>query len=824
VAAFQAADASDTDAPDPTLFGPEAPRVKGGIDLAGDDYNANFRAASYQPIPHPDPDPLDCYGHGTLVAGTAVGAGVLADGSTYAGPYNAGTVSSHSWTIGPGVAPEADIYPVRIFGCEGTTALIVDALEWSVNNDMDVVNLSLGSVFRSYQDPDAVAASNAAEAGVIVVGVSGNNGPNTYMPSSPASATGAISVAANDPVQGFAAANVTTPGGLVQAINANGIPVDGLSAPVTVLRDGAGDISLGCDPAEYVDVAGTIVVTRRGACGRVARAIFAEKAGAVGAVMVNNVDALPPFEGQITQNPDTGEAFTVTIPFLGVKASDGAALDAAHGATADLSDVTIQNPSYLSTATFSSAGPRSGDGSLKPDLTAPGVTITSARIGTGSGWVTDSGTSLATPMVAGAAALVRQANPSWGQVKYWKAAIVNTAEPDLVTDYSTRLNGAGFLQAQRAVKTQVVATSVDETPMLSYKFHELATNLNLNRVVRLRNFSDQAITFTVGRTREAGRPHTVSMSAKTIRVPARGQASLSVSLRVPVATVGDSTEFRDVSGLVTFTPRNGANHGIALTVPYYLVPRAVSNVRVNLNTTTLEKKGMAPATVSNQLSSVAGTADWYSWGIVDGAQPGHGPNDIRAAGVQSFPSEELLVFGLSTHKRWSNAAAHEYHVLIDVDGDGELDYIVVAADFGDIAGPGPDGRVGSFVFDLRTGEGSVYFLADAPTDSSSMALPVLFEQLCNPGSPCLSASSPRIAYSVEAYAYDSWDSPPGVATFNVFDPALSTGMFNVVPARKKVTQQVTLDRAEFAVTPSLGLMVMSHDNRTSAEVNLLRIR
>ena len=63
----------------PALFGPDAPRVKGGIDLVGDNYNADPTRAGYQPIPHPDPNPLDCNGHGSHVAGTAAGSGVLAE-------------------------------------------------------------------------------------------------------------------------------------------------------------------------------------------------------------------------------------------------------------------------------------------------------------------------------------------------------------------------------------------------------------------------------------------------------------------------------------------------------------------------------------------------------------------------------------------------------------------------------------------------------------------------------------------------------------------------------------------------------------------------
>ena len=82
--------------------------------------------------------------------------------------------------------------------------------------------------------------------------------------------------------------------------------------------------------------AGKIAVVNRGTCARVAKAIFGQQAGAAAVVMVNNATGLPPFEGPITSNPDTGEPFTVTIPFLGVRGlpatptSDGGRLRAAQ--------------------------------------------------------------------------------------------------------------------------------------------------------------------------------------------------------------------------------------------------------------------------------------------------------------------------------------------------------------------------------------------------------------------------------------------------------------------------------------------------------------
>src|SRR5256885_4148721 len=203
---YATAHTSETTPANPAWFGPSALRVKGGIDLVGDAYDAGAKLANGSPdiarrTPHPDPNPLDCNGHGSHVAGTAAGSGVLSNGHMYTGTYDANTLSANSWNVGPGVAPKADIYSVRVFGCQGSTDIVVEAIDWAVDNDMDVVNMSLGAAFGTADTPDAVASTNAAKAGIIVIASAGNSGGNPYIVGSPSTGEGAISVAANDPTQ-----------------------------------------------------------------------------------------------------------------------------------------------------------------------------------------------------------------------------------------------------------------------------------------------------------------------------------------------------------------------------------------------------------------------------------------------------------------------------------------------------------------------------------------------------------------------------------------------------------------------------------------------
>ncbi len=846
VEAFEAAAATSDQPASPKLFGKKAPRIKGGIDLVGDDYDADPGSPTYQPVPHPDPNPLDCNGHGSHVAGTTGGSGVLADGSTYKGKYDKKT-SKNSFRVGPGVAPKVDLYAVRVFGCEGSTDVVVPAIDWAVANGMDVINMSLGSSFGRGDDPDAVAASNAVGAGVVVVASAGNSGHNPYLTGSPGTGDGVIAVSAVDSSESFPGATVTVGGTVVEAINANGASLAGIG-DLTVVRlvdDPATseNEAIGCSAAAFtkagvVSGGNQLAVAERGTCARVAKAIFGQQAGAAAVLMVNTTDDLPPYEGMITSNPDDGTPYTVTIPFLGVRSSHSSVF--ASGATASLAAADISNPGFRGYASFTSGGPRSGDSAISPDVAAPGVSIASADVGSGSGAAILSGTSMAAPHVAGVAALTVQSHPKWSAPQV-AAAIVSTSDPGNVAGQSLTVGGVGLVDTAQAVATQVTATGDAfrttsgwaRESALSFGFQESALGFGGVKTITINNHGKKAVTYTVKSSpSEQSEKATVKLSHKKITVRGGGSAKLRVTVsaaakNVPTSLGEDQFSFYEISGDVVLTAK-----GSTLRVPYLLVPR--SNSKVSANASALfsakdkvfakknaAKKASKKLTLRNTLGALSADADVYTWGLTDKkdapkavADTGY---DLRAAGVQSFADgdDHLLVFAVNTHKRWSNAAGNEFDVVIDADGDGKPDWIVFSYDSGAVRAGSVNGVTEVFVQQVTTG--ALYasgFLAQAPTDSSTILLPVWASDVDVAG---------EFDYTVESYSLTSGgeDAFGKTATYDPTAPAISNGQYVTVPKRGTSSVTVDLDRKAYNAQKPLGSMVVVYDNQSGANEALL---
>src|SRR5256714_7754084 len=637
-------------------------KVVGGYDFVGDAYDE----ASSDPakrVPHPDPDPLDCNGHGSHTAGTAAGFGVLSNGNTYAGPYN-GTTYSNSFTVGPGVAPQASIYAYRVFGCSGSAsdAVIVAALNRAMTDGVDVVNMSLGSVFGRADAPDSVASNTLAENGIVVVASAGNSGANAYVTGSPAAASRALSVAAIDASSAtFPGATISlSTGSTITAQLSNG-PFQGDSGAalpsgplgVKVLKDASGNVSLGCNASDYTGVSGKLVVVLRGVCARVHKAILGQKAGAAAVAMINTGTGYPAFEGDITSDPDTGEQYHVTIAFFGVKGvlgttTDGDKLAAADGGTANsIVAATVANPGYQVAASFTSGGPRNVDSGMKPEVMAPGVSVKSTAMGTGNQGTRMSGTSMAAPMTTGLAALITQAHPTW-TAEAIKAAIINTADASSakVLSYNPRTAGAGVVQARRAVDTAAyVTTAADGSDTLSFGYQTFSAAGSETLPLTIHNTSAAPITYnlTVAASVPLGSSASVSPSSLTVAGGSTATANVTLTLSaaavagLPGAAVADFGAPQTARGLVVATPTTSGTGIYPLRVPYIFVPRGLSSITAGTRSTYTKTDSASTATVPLSNTGIhRGTADVYAWGINDAndVTGGEDSMDVRDVGGQ----------------------------------------------------------------------------------------------------------------------------------------------------------------------------------------------
>ncbi len=858
VAAWNAAKATSTAPANPALFGPAAPKVQGGFDFAGDAYNARNPAS----VPMPDPNPLDCNGHGSHTAGSLAGFGVLSTGSTFSGPYDASTITSHSWNVGPGVAPQADLFAYRVFGCAGSSQVVALAINRAVSDGVNVISMSLGSDLGGTTDPTSVAAQNAFNDGIAVVASAGNAGQNAYVVGSPSTANGVLSVAAVDgstPTLPGATLNLTSPGGAaqspVQAIDANGAALPSGTFKVKVLRNADGSVSLGCNKAEYAGTAGMVVVTTRGTCARVARAVFGDEAGDAAVVMINNAAGFPPFEGPITQNPDTGEQHKVTIPFLGVRnlAADKAALLAADGGTVSLASASVTNPGYKLAASFTSGGPRSPDSAPKPDVSAPGVSVGSAGMGTGNLAAFMSGTSMACPMTAGIAALVKQAHPTWTGAQI-KAAIMNTADPTaghIAAGYSVRIEGTGVVQAQRAVNSTVIATTSDALDSIAFGYVPGSADYAAQKTFSLTNYGTTAATYNLSAVPNGSlRGAAIGVTPGTVSIAAGATADVKVSLTMSAAAFAalpsDDTFAVGPGGVVTVrgtivaAPATGdpADHQ-TLRVPFMLVPRGLSNVRAgapsdfsNITPVSSTFTGTPGNTISATLPLTntgihAGTADLFTWGISEPMDNGR-PNDVRDVGVQVVPGKALgstaadrgLVFLVNTWGQAANQSVNEFDIPVDTNGDGVPDFVIVGADLGAVLTGSINGVFASFTINARTHAIVDAFLADAPMNGSTVELPALASDLglSQRANGVGTVKKEGITYRVVARSLKpgGFTDVTGSASINPFSPSVSSGDFATLAPGAATSFALTVDTDQQKAQPALGWLVASIDDANGA--------
>ncbi|MGN6613350.1 MAG: Ig-like domain repeat protein, partial [Angustibacter sp.] len=479
------------------------------------------------------------------------------------------------------------------------------------------VNLSLGGDFASPDAPAAVATNNLSPRGTMVGGAAGNAGDVSDVAGSPGNAARVIGVAASDdPVDVLDGLKIDAPAGLETTANAEGA-VDNVfaaeesvaypwatgagvtNAPVVKIgswskEPGTGNNTDGCD-AISVDLTGKILLTNWHdadfRCGSKDRAVNAEAAGAVGVLYGEDVAR---FSGGFTGSE--------TLPAMGVTSKATKAISAALDAKTEVrvtmthaahNTVQLTTPSAKDqVADFSSRGFGTAH-NLKPDVSAPGVSVFSTDVGTGFNGVSESGTSMATPHVAGVAALVRKAHPTWS-VEQVKAAIMNTAGADVKLGsrvVGPARAGAGRVQVDRAVTTPTLAYVKDDSGVVSLSWGDVpvARDTTLTKTLRVVNAGSSARSYSVAYKGIVTTPGVkVSVSPSTFTLAGHHGTEVRVRVSITAAALehtldptmnaedGLRSYFSDFSGRVEVTTSGVPG---ASRVPLYVAPHPASTMR-----------------------------------------------------------------------------------------------------------------------------------------------------------------------------------------------------------------------------------------------------
>lgn len=600
-------------------------KVVGGFDFAGDAYTGSN-------TPVPDPDPMDCNGHGSHVAGTAAGLGVVdATDTTFPGPYDT-AVPFGTLSVGPGTAPEADLYALRVFGCGGSTNLTVLAIEWAMdpNDDsdlsdhLDVINMSLGSANGSVSNPSTVASENAALIGVIVVTSAGNSGDTYFITGAPGVAGRAISVAnVADSGIGGSSLLINSPPAIVGNYPAlpanftNNPPTpappapNGETANIVLVDDGVvggGTLNDGCDTpfANAAAVTGNIALIDRGLCGFEIKVRNAQLNGAIAAIIVNNVADDPAL---ISMGCTTvgGCSPAITIPSVFVSQATGLAIKGQAppvNGTLNGPAQGVHSADVISASSSRGSRRASSPIRLKPDVAAPGTSITSAQTGitcttagagcivpNGTGFIpggaplTISGTSMAAPHIAGIMALLRQLHPDW-DVEELKALVMNNALHEVSfgalgsgPHVGIARAGAGRTDVELTAPQQVTAFNDDEYGLVSA------------------SFAHRDIV-------------TTGTEVKTVRVVNHGATAQTYDIAVELPENADSTPVNDAPG-VEFSIVEGQT---SVTVP----PGGTATIDVQMDATAADMDHVREASVSPTQASSLGNLV-RSWLTEEGA-------------------------------------------------------------------------------------------------------------------------------------------------------------------------------------------------------------
>ncbi len=491
------------------------------------------------------------------------------------GTHVAGTIASNPKNdveyAMTGVAPNVELHAYRVLGHYGSglDSWVIAGIERAIEDGMDVINLSLGNSSNSSLNATSVAINNAALQGVVPVVAGGNAGPNPGTLGSPGSSPLAITVGASDVPTDIPTVKTSLGDISVQnTLMGCGFGKDYLKVMDKEFE--VVDVGIGTEE-DYSDkeVNGKVALISRGTISFDEKIRRAHEKGAVAVLIYNNEDGEIPFF--------LGESYGYVPTFKMLK-GDGEKLQdklkTDPTIKLNLSDLHSNMTTGDVLADFSSRGPVNNNFDIKPDVVAPGVStfstvpeyINSPKEGIdySSAYASLSGTSMATPHVAGVAALLLQSHPDY-TVADVKAALMNTADPLKGRMYNVNEVGAGRVDAYEAVhnttlfEVQNKTTTLDENG-LKIEIDDISGSIPFGSVAQSSETQNRKTSISIKNLSSELETYHTRVEFLTIDGVSKDAEKSGVTLKLPSTIEVNGNESKNINVEITI-PAN-AEFGI----------------------------------------------------------------------------------------------------------------------------------------------------------------------------------------------------------------------------------------------------------------------
>ncbi|HNR21574.1 MAG TPA: S8 family serine peptidase [Steroidobacteraceae bacterium] len=791
-----------------------------------------------------DDDPIDFQGHGTHVADII--GGLSADG------------------LHKGVAPDVKLIAAKVCSSVSTScngAAMLQALDYmldpngdgSMDDAVDVINMSIGSSYGQIEDDTALASINAVNAGVVVVASAGNSADRPFITGSPGSTPEVLSVAQTEVPGALAYPLVIDSPASIAGTYTNTATVEWAPIAGTTSGEVVPVAGLACDAGSVpATVAGNIALINRGTCAISLKVANATAAGATAVIL----GLVAP--GDAVSFSNGGECSGQCVPTLvvtqAVANSIRAATNAGNVVSATISEANAQSRQGWIVGT-SSRGPSTSFAAIKPEIGAPGASV-SAIAGSGNGEEAFGGTSGAAPMVSGAAALLLSKNPSLTPTLV-RALLANTADPevyqrapsgeDKILVPITRIGGGEVRVNKALAATTAMWDAATKTPALSFGYHSVSYPKVLRRTVKVRNFSNKTRRYSVQKSfryADDASSGAVTISApSTVTVPANGTATFRVTLSINPAKLGDwpytgaggsqggngaLLQAAEYDGYLTL--KNGAD---SVHVPWHVLPKKAALVQaIGAGVVIPQDHTSAQLPLLNLAPAKAGVVEPFallgtSARIPRSQLPGPGENfavvDMQALGARLVGIGGGQ-FGLQVAVSTYGTRAHpsypaEFDVYLDVDADGVDDFVLYTAE---LTGFAATGQTAVYVYNLRTGTAAAYFYADTDLESGNVILTAPLSVM---------GASPSSQMVISALAFDNYFTgnltdyidgkvfTPGLPRFDVSAPPAA----GVAPLSLTMLTVTAPEGGETASPSQEGLLFFYRDANVGLEADVVPV-